>query len=316
VQPGAVFAGLRVYFKYLPFFLLPAVYEFSDDEIKKQLKLVLGLALLQFPLVLYQRFIKYAGVSTGDYVTGTLNISSILSIFLISTISVVYSFYLKELISKKTLFALLLLLFIPTTLNETKGSFFLLPFAFLLPKAGSSENTFMDLFTEGRIISYLYKGIDIDYTQGERSVEDEVGRVDSYVLAINKLSDDYTKLFMGLGIGNVGPSFYRPFTGEYSTRYARYGPNITTVAYLLWEIGIIGLLLVLVTCYLFFKDAQYLSRENNVVGAIALGWTGVVAISVLSMGYKSLLPFNVIGYLFFYFSGYIVSTKLRLENCR
>src|SRR3712207_4412661 len=55
VQSGAIFAGLRRYFRYAPIFLLPIVYQFSDDQFKQQLKFFLAIALLQLPIAVYQR---------------------------------------------------------------------------------------------------------------------------------------------------------------------------------------------------------------------------------------------------------------------
>ena len=133
VQPGAIFAGLRGYCKYLPFFLLPAVYEFTETQIKGFLKFILFALVMQFPFVLYQRFLLDKGVDTGDHVVGTLNISSMLSIALISGIAMIFAFYLFRKINLKTMLGLGFLLFIPITLNETKGSLILLPIAILIP---------------------------------------------------------------------------------------------------------------------------------------------------------------------------------------
>ena len=68
VPSGVVLAGLRSNLKYLPFFFLPIVYVFSDEQISRQLKFLLVLSLIQCPVTIYQRFIKYAGVGDGDVV--------------------------------------------------------------------------------------------------------------------------------------------------------------------------------------------------------------------------------------------------------
>ena len=70
VPSGVVLAGLRSNFKHLPFFFLPVTYAFSDEQIRRQLKFLLVLSLIQCPVTIYQRFIKYAGVGTGDVVGG------------------------------------------------------------------------------------------------------------------------------------------------------------------------------------------------------------------------------------------------------
>lgn len=350
VQPGAIMQGLRVYLKFFPFFLLPAVYLFSDQEMKNQLRLVLVLAVMQFPLVLYQRFVQYYGLPTGDNVTGTLAISSILSILLVSTIAVLIAFFLKRKINLLFFTALLLLLFVPTTLNETKGTFFLLPFAIIIPALAhavaekkiatlipvavigvvlvggfataynmhigtNKENprALGEFIMQGKVLEYLYKGSEGNKAFMENSVADEIGRVDTLVLAWRTLSKDFSKLLLGLGIGNVGPSFSKYLQGEYSEKYAHLGPNITSFGFMLWEIGLIGLLFSLVGCYLVFADARRLSLAGGFVGAFACGWLAVVVIYTVALGYKNILGFNVIGYLFWYFCGYVAVSRLRWE---
>ena len=41
VSPGVAFSGIRIYFKYIPFFFLPAVYDFSAREVKLYLIIML-----------------------------------------------------------------------------------------------------------------------------------------------------------------------------------------------------------------------------------------------------------------------------------
>jgi hypothetical protein len=84
VGPGAIFIGIRAYFKHLPLFFLPLVYNFSEKEFKNQLNFILPLLLLQCPLSIFQRFIQFRGVPTGDVITGTLWLSGLLSITMIS----------------------------------------------------------------------------------------------------------------------------------------------------------------------------------------------------------------------------------------
>ena len=344
VSTGAVFSGLRTYFRYLPFFLVPAVYEFSNDDLKMQLKFLLMLALLQFPLVIYQRFFQYAGKNSGDDIAGTLILSSHLSIVLISAMAITFAFYLKKRLSVKTLVVILILLFIPTTLNETKGSLFLMPLAVIIPAVligdvhrrfatvapvllmgvllfgafvmlynqslgQTRDRSITEFFAEGGAKEYLYKE-----ATGKGSVIEEIGRVDSMVLAFKKLSVDVGKLGFGLGIGNVSESFSKVLEGEYSKQYAHMLPQLTSVSFLLWETGLIGVILVVAGCYLVFADARYLSKSDSTYGALALGWAAIVGIYVVSLGYKNLVTPGVIGYSFWYFSGCVAAARLRWQT--
>ena len=55
VAPGPIVSGLRYYVRGVPFFLLPAVYAFSEHNVMQQLRLMLAVALLQLPISINQR---------------------------------------------------------------------------------------------------------------------------------------------------------------------------------------------------------------------------------------------------------------------
>ena len=76
VDPLVTVSGLRIYLKSLPFFLLPMVYDFSEKQIRWQLLFLAVLCLTQIPITIYQRFIQYAGVMTGDVVGGSLGVNT------------------------------------------------------------------------------------------------------------------------------------------------------------------------------------------------------------------------------------------------
>lgn len=342
VPSGAIFAGIRTYFRYLPFFLLPFIYSFTDDEVKLQVKIFLGIALLQFPVTIYQRFIQYKGIATGDVITGTVTVSSELSILLISVIAVIYGFYLKKGIKSWFFYLVLPFLFFPMTLNETKGTLILLPIALLVPTlllaitqkkistlvitgliggilvsgfvifydlslGTNTERSVIGFFSEGRFYNYLYTEAKGEEWEGTY----DVGRIDSIVLAFKKLSSDFTKLALGLGIGNVSLSFSSVLAGEYTYKYAYMFPTRTAVSILLWEIGIIGLILVIIGYFLIFMDSLFVSREDNIAGGLALGWSGVIVICFVSLLYKNFISWNSISYPFWYFSGYIAAKAVQ-----
>ena len=235
VPAGAIFAGIREYFKYFPFFLVPAAFEFSEQEINRQLKIVLGLALLQLPVVVYQRFVEFAGDLSGDNMRGTLNDSGTLSIVLLSVMAVVISFYLRKHLNRSVVLGILLILFLPTTLNETKVTLFLLPLVLIMPaymtaKGFGRVKKVLPMIGMGMILMIGFVGIYNQYyrTSGEtigkfvenRGVESylfrgakrgkiqngalrEIGRFDAIVLGFEHISSDIIKLIFGVGIGNL-----------------------------------------------------------------------------------------------------------------
>jgi len=361
VPEGAIFSGIRYHMKYIPFFLLPAVYEYSDKQMSMQLKVLLMLALMQLPVSFFQRFVQFRGLFTGDEVRGTLTVSSALSILLISTISVLLALYLKKRLSAKHFIVLIFLLFLPTTINETKGTLILFPlavFTVLLVSAKDREarkkimlvSTLLAMFgfvfigsyslfyikEEGRggvmsfftnpdqLTHYLYRGSTFDpellkakkggegvvETAHEEDKQHET-RIDRMIAPISLLSNEPLKLVFGLGIGNVNHTKKEVFMGDYMHLSVLIGATSTVISLLLWETGILGLFMFLLFIFMIFKDARKLSNTDSFSGAIALGWLGVVVIFFMSLPYKNVLEFNTLGYLFWYLSGYIVTTHRR-----
>ena len=344
VSAGPMITGIRNYFKYLPFFLLPFAYHFTARHLKWQVKWLVPLVAVQVPLAVFQRLVLYP--KQYDLVSGTVGISSLLTILLVCTIALLVSLYVKKELSLKVMLMACAYLSIPTMLNETKSSLVFLPLAFLLPFFLSSGNEkklgqllaigatvagvmaafifvydyfIMDqwgygildfLSTEGRMEKYLYKGVQPD------EEFDAIGRVDGYFLALSVLSEDPIKLLFGLGIGNVSNSFLGGLDGEYWSQYARFGIQTTTVSYLLWEIGILGLLLHIWVLWIIFKDAKYLSTTSGRWGALGLGWMVVTIFIFIALGYKRFLFGNLMGYLFWFYSGVVIVYAQRLRALR
>ncbi len=146
VQPGTVALGSRLYLKWIPLFFLPAIYHFSEEELKKILRLILILCLIQLPVALYQKLVEFSHMKTGDVITGTLGfgMSGALSILLLSTITILTSFYARRRIGFWKYALLVALLFLPTTINETKVTIVLLPFALFLPFLFSGQFHLLD----------------------------------------------------------------------------------------------------------------------------------------------------------------------------
>lgn len=342
VNPGAIFTGLRVYLNYVPIFILPMVFDFKEVEILKQLKFILALTLLQAPVAIFQKLLLAPGRLSGDAVRGMMSSSGILSIFLICSMAMLMAFYLKGKINKTLFFTILLVLFAPTTINETKSTLILMPIAFLLPALvqqksielkqggvfgvsmllglllagfmfvynqfwGNDSWQITDFFTEGRIADMLYK----DQEEGKGY---DTGRIDSIMFSISELSEDPVKLVVGLGIGNVAATQTRVLQGDYSLLYEEWGKRNTTITFLMWEVGVIGVIIVIIFLSFILKDAWYMKSDSNLIGILSLAWVAIVVIMFFSMFYKSLIEQSLIGYLFWFFSGYIIAQRSKIEK--
>ena len=47
-----------------------------------------------------------------------------------------------------------------------------------------------------------------------------------------------------------------------------------------------------------------------------MGWIGILAIIIVALPYKNIFGFNVIGFLFFYFSGLIAAASTKVNSSR
>jgi len=345
VQVGTVIIGGRLYLRTIPFFLLALTLVPTEAALKRQFLLILGVALLQLPVAVYQRLSNIArkaaeGVvsTTGDYTMGTLGNSGYLSIFLICFAAVLVAMYARKLLPFRIAAPLLLLVLIPTTINETKATLFLVPLAvaipfiaaaktnrllnaakatmilagflaifvpiydhFMMPRYGYSIIDFFQM--EGRVEGYLAKGAEVGGTG-------QVGRLDGVVVAYDVLMQDPSTAMLGLGMGNVTESTFGPqYQGEYFYLYGAFGN--TTYAQLFWEIGFVGAGLVLFLMVLIGLDARRLCQQDNAYGIIALAYLAILPVMAASMLYKNLLTAPGIGVCFWYYCGVIVAAAGR-----
>lgn len=345
LSPGVVFSGIRVYLKSLPFFFLPLVLLMRGKDLKWQLLLIAAICLVQLPIAWDQRMATVArGAITGDDTSGTLRISSFLSVFLCCASAVALAFYLKGRLSLKALITFLTLTLPATMINETKGTLFLLPVALLAPVLFLGEGAgaaklkrgaltivliaaffaafvpvydhfvrprwgygILDFFQmEGRVEGYLMKDSEI-------GSQEKSGKIDSLFLPFKASRHDPIQITFGLGIANVSESFLGPgFTGEHFGRYGYLmGPS---TALLLWEVGLLGTALVFCLFYLIFRDALVARDAGGLTGALALGWIGVVSIMFIAMFYKKTIGSDALSYLFWFYSGVVVAASMRVRR--
>ena len=339
VASGPVIAGIRTYLKFFPFFLLPFVYSFSNTQIAQQLKLLLLLFAIQAPVALYQRLIVSGGMVTGDYVKGTIGGSGQLTVILVCAIAILLTFYLAKKISLIPFIVIFSLLFMPMTMNETKVTLILLPMALILPIYFSSANINLKQFIplivfitlvgiafvfiynhfvssesglgitdflsgEGRAEYYLYKGTEFG------SLE-KVGRIDAIIIAYHTLSENILTLLFGLGMGNVSVSFLPSLSGAYAEKYSDYGVTSGSMTTFLWELGILGIISYLLLFFMAFKYSKLLSMQGNYISTFSTGWKTVSILIAIGTTYTTVFSLNSTSYLYWYFSGYLISENFR-----
>ncbi len=341
--PGPLFAGLRYYFRAMPLFLLPAVYDFSEVQIRQQLRLLLLVGLVQLPFALHQRMLVMdANRFSGDSVVGTLVQSSPMSMYLICAVCVLTGFTLRQRISKFSYFILFFYLLAATTINETKGTLILLPFALLtsaLVGAARGKRVRIFIVTLALFVGFVAVFAPIyDYVQRKNPyfvrIEDFftnkkvmtkyvnthsgvgaahfAGRVDSIEVPLQQLSRDPVQLVFGLGIGNASHSNLGPqFVGAYFTLFQ--GFLVSSLSIFLLEIGVLGVTMVFTLYWLIFRDSLAVAQlDRGLLGAIAVGWAGITVLMIIAMPYITSHVYASLSYLFWYMSGLVAAARMRL----
>jgi hypothetical protein len=350
---GSIMLGVKIYFAYIPFFLLPFACRFDEEKIKHFLKALFVIALIQVPLALFQRFVQHADrMHNGDIIFGTLGISSFLSMFLVSTMALLMGFYLRKHLGLAALIGLVFFLFIPTTINETKGTVIILPLAFMAPAVAHAFHTgrvrmlipiagmaalfiagFLFIFSQfeemvfGRelgdqdLTKYTFQDKDIQERTSDapvigkikRNREKDVGRGDAMVLPFKILSKDIFSMAFGVGLGNTSETSIEFLAGDYK-QYEHLKPDYTVVSKVTWDLGALGLLAAFGIMALVAWDVWAVSARESFVGDFALGWLGVLAVIGFSMFYKDLVFGKVISAFFWFFSGYICSQRVYMPR--
>jgi hypothetical protein len=169
-------------------------------------------------------------------------------------------------------------------------------------------NTIGEFISTGQYELYLYRGVEVG---GDSR---NVGRIDSMILPVVILSEDWMQLLFGLGIGNVSPSSLPGMEGAYAEVYKGYGFGMTAVGNLIWETGIIGFTLYLVFLIFSWSDARRSTKKTAEGDWIGAWWAACILIMFIALTYKSILGFNELGFMLFFWTGIIASRFWRQKN--
>jgi hypothetical protein len=347
LDPGPLFSGLRVYLRAMPWFLLPAVAAFGENGVRKQLKWMLGISVLQLPIAIEQRIHtanNYYGfvADTGDWTTGTLIFSGDLSLFLVPVACVIAALTLKRQLPKWQGFVLAAATLAPTMINETKVTLIVLPTALFITFQAVSKrgerlkqmvlaivvlgvflaafvpiydwvqdnqagHGLVDFFSSDRASSYLD-------TDSKIGTTEHVGRLDSVRVAAAETVTDPVRAVLGLGIGNTMDSALGPqFSGKYFERYRLFTAE-TAFSTLLLELGFLGVGALLCVYWQIFRDALFVAEHGNpYVSALAAAWVGITPMMALALLYSPIHASVALSFLFWYFSGLVAAERMRLS---
>lgn len=327
------FAGFRNYFKFILFFYVISFLHFDNVFLKKVVIFLIVMAFIQIPVTILQRF-WYIGRPTGDPIGGTLgaNTSGTLTLFLLGIISILVALFMNKLIKGRALLFLLILLFIPMAINETKITFYLFPVLVLfilrknLLKKQSAKPIFALIIFSGVIFigsyflyNYIFneiyqrniKPFDYNYTARYLTTKyidsGSLNRLAQVKFANRNINKDIYTAFLGVGPGNASDSFFEKGVGYYFRKYPTLKIDSVFLGRFIWEYGYLGLIIFLYILFRLFCLAEkiYNNSSDPFYKSLALGFEGMMLILVVTTVYSSSFIIDSIGYIFWFMAAYL-----------
>ncbi len=273
---GELFGGYKRYFQTFGLMLALVTLHITRKDFDRWLKLLLALGLLQLPFALFERFILVplrGGVKSGaestDIVAGTMGANmqggspnSIMVIFIILAFVFIFSRWRNGLIASSTMLLLSFLLLFPLVLGETKVVIVLLPLMAIVllrkdivrsPAKYIPVLLLFLLVTAFLAYLYIYIMLDSDFTHAiDGMIRYNIEDVGYGINLLNRTTvmsfwwglhgwHDPIPLLFGHGLGS---SYGSAFDGGHiAQQYVGYGIGLTTISTILWDLGVVGLLI-------------------------------------------------------------------------
>lgn len=274
-----LFGGFKRYFQGFGLMLVLATMPWAKADFDRWLKALLAIALLQLPFAIFERFIlvpmrggiESAGGEATDVVAGTMGANlqggspnAIMVFFVLLALTFVIARWKEQLLSTGKTCLLGLLLLLPLTLGETKIVIVLLPMIAVLlfmkdiqrePSKFIPVLLLLLVLTLGLAYMYVYLMLESTFIEAvEGTVKYNIQEMGYGNLLLNRttvmtfwagLHDWYNPITFLFGHG-LGSSYGAGFdAGHMAQLYPKYGINLTTISTLLWDLGVVGLVLYL-----------------------------------------------------------------------
>ncbi|MDP2229626.1 hypothetical protein [Methylotenera sp.] len=349
-----LFAGFKRYFQMYGLMFALALLAFKPEDYKRWLKLMMIIALMQLPFSLFEYFVLVGmrggrgvgGAEATDVVAGTFganleggSANSVMVAFLIMGMAFFIARWKEGLIEKKRVVWLCLLCLLPLGLGETKIVIFLLPMVWLVvmrddikQKSGRFLLQFVGLLIVTSIFALVYLGLNTGASSLTSSdvlkeaLSSNIGSKGYGTYILNRttvisfwwenhhLSDLVTLLF-GHGLGSSYFSPTNPIAGHVAVQYIGYGIDLTTATSILWDTGLIGLLLFLIIFIAAWVSAGRLRAiaSSAHIRADALAIQACIALFIVFTFYDStlinFLPFELITATVLGYLGYLMRNQ-------
>jgi hypothetical protein len=346
-----LFAGFKRYFQMYGLMFALVLLAFKPEDYKHWLKLMLIIALVQLPFALFEHFILASmrlgrgvgAAEASDVVAGTLganmeggSANAEMATFLIMAMAFLVARWREGLIEKSRTMLLCLVCLLPLGLGETKVVIVLLPIVWLIlmrddikKKSGRFVLQFLGLLIVTSILGLIYLGLNngvsgdvlsqtLNYNVGSQGYGNFIlnrTTVIGFWWANHSWNDPVVLLF-GHGLGS---SYFSPgnsVPGHVAVRYIGYGIDLTSASSILWDTGLLGLLLFMAIFVAAWSTAGRLRKisDTRFVRADALAIQSCIVVLLIFVFYDSALvnmqSFELICALILGYLGYLA----RKEN--
>ena len=318
---GESIMGFKRYFQAFGLLLALCTLNVNRHDFDKWLKLLLGIALLQLPFALFERFILVplrggigaTGAEATDIVAGTMGANlqggspnGLMVLFVLMAFAFLFSRWRLGILETSRIWILGTVLMLPLILGETKVVVVLLPLMVLvLLRKDIVKNPMQYLpvlitlagATFALAYLYVYIMLGSNFTEAYMgTVKYNLKEVGYGLSLLNRTTvmsfwfstqgwQDPVGFLFGNGLGSSYGSGLQ--AGHVAAKYPGYGIGLTTISSLLWDVGVVGLLLYVAIFIFAWQAANKLWRlsSNQKVKADALAIQAVIALTLFFIFY-------------------------------
>ena len=294
-------AGFKRYFQVMGLLIALAFLTFTKERFERWQKILLGIALLQFPFALYELLVlvpKRGGLShasfTTDVVAGTFGANMeggspgmVMVGFLLVVFCFLFSRWRSDLISTSKVLLLSVFVLLPLVMGENKVVVLMLPmiwFVLVRHDLARSPIKYFPVLLSGLFMTLLFGYVYVELIM-KSNVMDVIQSTINYNFAnggygffyLNRttvltfwLSHQGLQEPIGFFFGNgLGSAFLGQISGHVGMRYPHFGIDLTAASTLLWDLGLIGLGMFVAIFVAAWRTAGKIYRESPDAGVKA-----------------------------------------------
>ena len=322
----------------------------TPKQFRQWQKLILFIALLQLPFALYEmifivpeRVGVVAGAELTDVIAGTFganldtgSANAEMATFLIIAFTFLFTRWQEKLFSGRTLLLMALLLLTPLFLGETKIVVVMLPLVTLIVLRDDIRNNPSRFVVFGTLALLLFISLGLVYVfvMDKATLHEAIQGTLAYNFqnvgygrnVLNRTTvltfwwqeqslSDPLGFLLGHGLGSSYSGGGALISGHIGSLYPSYGIDLTAASTLLWDLGLVGLILYLALLAFAWFAAVRLRRGSSDprLRADALAIQAAIALFALFTIYRnsgvSFMPWEIVQSVVLGYLGYLIKTQ-------